>query len=1076
MAETLPSMSDAVRKRTIADWVVKTKKQVVKLYAVVKWSRDAETVQKCMNIIGFILLQNREFGFATQGLLDIKEELDPNRVRNHDLLTSLDVLTTGSYLRLPSCIKKLVVPPTPLNDEQVKKTLVDMESAILYRLRMTEIIPVEMSRYKIADGRVHFTVPKLFEASLCLQGPTSSAGWFFVHVEFLINVGGDLSGLQEFPRIPPGIIKRHITDEADFRLSYYIFQDMDPERPKLPENVVDTPLIRLYNFLRNIHLSTVFAHSTERVSVAQAGRMRTLGWGEYLSVNMSADRKTLKVSYWLRPPPPANQPRPRTKQPPHGGSLTIAIETVDPHSSRTPKEHVMARLQQELKLGNAKPSDTIEKMRLRVTWEPSQGVLGVDVAQSEVNFHPSELEIDADNLDFESLLLKVIDKHVTAILKALTFKLQHDPNGEFSAPGVVTAEKDTLSVRLCADEVVTINIDSRTGRINLRDTNGLVVAGRAPRFYFVALTINQAPELLIDRLKQKAQILGLQYYKSRNFTSQGLDRLGKCRGMLFILVSKSQQAQALHIRAQVEHYLVLVVKTKGFSYALITASANPSDPLAPLKVDDVAYLDYDRLPFANSETGAPIAPATPVNIYEWIANDFGASTGFDLTTQMLKELFRYCCARVAYMTVEKQLKVRGIPFKRVAPTSGIPLSPELAKMQSPLARSVPALCVQATHILSGAPAAEAAMPNIRVIPINWWSSHENVQVITCVKLKYVQQPFGKRAGGGSSVIRPSKRIIYDTKEAVVSFLSENVDTCVDEFLEEWARVSKMVVIAREIAKMSKERGWKDIKLLSFDLQTVEFAYAPGYSVSITCENQLSIIGGKFDLRFTRHGDDDQQDTFNPHDDAEPYLSNILHHGHNRLASALESLVRILTDTLPIAVELESIRKESMESGFFVDTFAKASGWYRILYPDLKHALDFRVLRDHRVAIVDASHPLHKPARPAEPPTPPPSDSMNTDPPEPSSSTATVSASTSTSTSLSASSSQSGNAKGSYSPGLQPLPGFAEIVKEAVAATLKEQKGIKYLVNIDVGVVCETSIARLIARKLHEKVAEKLKAS
>ncbi len=64
-----------------------------------------------------------------------------------------------------------------------------------------------------------------------------------------------------------------------------------------------------------------------------------------------------------------------------------------------------------------------------------------------------------------------------------------------------------------------------------------------------------------------------------------------------------------------------------------------------------------------------------------------------------------------------------------------------------------------------------------------------------MKLKYVQQPVGKRAGG--AVIRPSKRIIYDAKEAVVTFLSEDVDKCVDEFLEEWARVSKMVVIARE---------------------------------------------------------------------------------------------------------------------------------------------------------------------------------------------------------------------------------------------------------------------------------------
>lgn len=41
-------MSDAQRKRTLAEWVVKTKKQVVKLYAVVKWSRDAAVVQKAM--------------------------------------------------------------------------------------------------------------------------------------------------------------------------------------------------------------------------------------------------------------------------------------------------------------------------------------------------------------------------------------------------------------------------------------------------------------------------------------------------------------------------------------------------------------------------------------------------------------------------------------------------------------------------------------------------------------------------------------------------------------------------------------------------------------------------------------------------------------------------------------------------------------------------------------------------------------------------------------------------------------------------------------------------------------------
>jgi mediator of RNA polymerase II transcription subunit 14 len=117
-------------------------------------------------------------------------------LRNHDLLTSLDVLTTGSYRRLPSCIKKLIVPPTPLSDTEILQILADMEDAIRYRLRMFEIIPVEMSEHRIADGRVYFTVPKLFEASLCLRGAEREEGWFFVHVEFLITIGGDLTGMQ----------------------------------------------------------------------------------------------------------------------------------------------------------------------------------------------------------------------------------------------------------------------------------------------------------------------------------------------------------------------------------------------------------------------------------------------------------------------------------------------------------------------------------------------------------------------------------------------------------------------------------------------------------------------------------------------------------------------------------------------------------------------------------------------------------------------------------------------------------------------------------------------------------------
>ncbi|KAJ3526719.1 hypothetical protein NMY22_g10058 [Coprinellus aureogranulatus] len=1082
MAETLPSMSDAVRKRTLADWVVKTKKQVVKLYAVAKWSRDAETVQKCMNITAFLMNQNFQFDAVTQALIAGKQNLDQARLRNHDLLTSLDVLTTGSYLRLPTCIKKRMTPQSPLTDEEVTKTLKDMEDVILYRLRMSEVIPVEMSRYRIADGRVFFTVPKLFEASLCLQGPAADAGWFFVHVEFPININGDLASIQEFPKAPTGITKRFITDEADFRLAYYLLPDPEtPDARKLPNGVVDTPLVRLYNFLQMMSLSYQL-----EILWFQAERMRSLGWRDCLSVQMSPDRKTMTIQYWTRPlmPHQPGQPRGKQKPPPlFGGTLTIAIESIMMRKARTPEQIMLARIQQQVKLGNAKPSDEVEPLKLFAKWTPSQGVLALNVPLSELSLPRSDLEIDCENLDFESMLRK--------------FGVFGGGSGGCRRRCLYTSI--SAWTRLLTNQV----LDPRTGRMNLRDINSFAIAGRAPRFYYTALAVNQWPEGMIDSLSQlrnrvseachtaiyhqlivalaylmktiielaeeKARYLGYLSYRTRNFRQQDLDQhLGRNKGLLYIQLKRFP-----------DHYLVLVVKAKGFSYALMTTSTAADNPLSPMVIGDIAFLNFERIKAGRLTSEASSVPSPQsLGVFNLRSDfDLGDSIGFDLTIQTLKELYSYCCARVAYINVERQLKARDLSFTYVSPASGVTLPPELSRIQSSLARSVPALCVQATQILAGAPAAEAAMPNVRVIPLNWWSE-ESAQVVTCVKLKYVQQPLGKRAG--SIIIRPSKRIVYDTTEAVVSFLSENINTCVDEFLEEWAKVSKMVVIAREVAKMSKEKGWKDMQLLSFDLQTVEFAYAEGYSVSVTCEDQLSSSGAKFDLRFTRtcpsspeseRGSTRDTNTFNPHDDAEPFLSNILRHGQGRLAPSLERLVMMLRDTLPIVVELEKIRRACEDENYHVDTYAKSSGWYRILYPSLRHAVDFRLMTGQRVAILDASHSLFKPSSVRiDGASKPQKDSSasSASQSQPSSTTASATgmpASTSTSTSSTSLSSPLDKVL------LQPIPDFATITKQVVGEAGSPSKN---LVDLNHGLICDTTVVGALMQVVHSKVVERLK--
>lgn len=49
----------------------------------------------------------------------------------------------------PGPLQQWIVPPDPLTDEEVANTLAEVEHAMRYRLRMIDVIPLEMSKYRI---------------------------------------------------------------------------------------------------------------------------------------------------------------------------------------------------------------------------------------------------------------------------------------------------------------------------------------------------------------------------------------------------------------------------------------------------------------------------------------------------------------------------------------------------------------------------------------------------------------------------------------------------------------------------------------------------------------------------------------------------------------------------------------------------------------------------------------------------------------------------------------------------------------------------------------------------------------
>ena len=164
---------------------------------------------------------------------------------------------------------------------------------------------------------------------------------------------------------------------------------------------------------------------------------------------------------------------------------------------------------------------------------------------------------------------------------------------------------------------------------------------------------------------------------------------------------------------------------------------------------------------------------------------------------------------------------------------------------------------------------------------------------------------------------------------------------------------------------------------------------------------------------------------------------------------------LLRDTLPIVVELEDIRKEGRQKGRNLDIFAKAAGWYRLLYGDLKyvlwiifvdsrfsffsdrHALDFRLMSNQRVAILDASHSLFDVQIPDKSARKEPEiDELV----------------------------------------LQPIPQFRDIVSDAVRSHLdaKEIQMGKVAV-VDVGAVCDATGVGVLSRSIHAKVLQTLES-
>uniref|UniRef100_A0A665VRT6 Mediator of RNA polymerase II transcription subunit 14 n=1 Tax=Echeneis naucrates TaxID=173247 RepID=A0A665VRT6_ECHNA len=187
LAELLPRKTDMERKIEIVQFASRTRQLFVRLLALVKWASNAGKVEKCAMISSFLDQQTILFVDTADRLASLaRDALVHARLPSFAIPFAIDVLTTGSYPRLPTCIRDKIIPPDPITKAEKQTTLNQLNQILRHRLVTTDL-PPQLANLTVANGRVKFRVEGEFEATLTVMGDDPDIPWRLLKLEILVE-------------------------------------------------------------------------------------------------------------------------------------------------------------------------------------------------------------------------------------------------------------------------------------------------------------------------------------------------------------------------------------------------------------------------------------------------------------------------------------------------------------------------------------------------------------------------------------------------------------------------------------------------------------------------------------------------------------------------------------------------------------------------------------------------------------------------------------------------------------------------------------------------------------------------
>lgn len=280
LAELLPRKTDNERKIEIVKFAYRTRQLFIRLLALVKWAGGASKIEQCMDIVSFLDKQALLFINTADNMADIaRTTLVHARLPPFQLPCAVEVLTLGTYSRMPTCVRDKIVPADPITLEEKRATIARLNHIIEQRLSTSSIHP-SMRNLRVEYGRVIFHVENEFDLILTLLGDSPTLPWCVLGLDLLVEEP-DMGYDRQF--VPTANLKA---------LERSIQQKMNESANPL----VDV-FAKLHNFCLSLQIEVLHIQvdRLSRERLANLTRIKEYVPGQELSITYWGGKYSLKV-------------------------------------------------------------------------------------------------------------------------------------------------------------------------------------------------------------------------------------------------------------------------------------------------------------------------------------------------------------------------------------------------------------------------------------------------------------------------------------------------------------------------------------------------------------------------------------------------------------------------------------------------------------------------------------------------------------------------------------------------------------------------------------------------------------